>query len=63
MQHLLGHKNIMNTDVYTHYMELEDDEFVSKIAKSAEEASQLVEAGFDYVCTASDGLMVFKKRK
>lgn len=63
VQHLLGHKNIMNTDVYTHYMELEDDEFISKIAKTAEEASQLVEAGFDYVCTASDGLMVFKKRK
>lgn len=59
---VLGHKNIKNTLVYTHLVDFGDDEYVLKIAKTAEETSQLLEAGFEFVCTASDNLMVFKKR-
>jgi integrase len=60
---VLGHKNIKNTLVYTQLINFKADEYISKIAKNAEEASGLIEAGFDYVCTTPDELMVFKKRK
>ena len=60
---VLGHKNIKNTLVYTHLVNFKDDEFISKVARTAEEACKLVEAGFEYVCTTPDGLMIFRKRK
>jgi len=44
-------------------LDFENDEFVSKVAQNAEEAKQLVEGGFDYVCTTPENLMLFKKRK
>ena len=39
------------------------DEYVSQVAKTAEEARQLVETDFEYVYTTPDYLMIFKKRK
>jgi hypothetical protein len=39
-----------------------NDEYASKVAKTVKEASKLVEAGFDYVCTTPENLMLFKKR-
>ena len=63
VKHVLGHKSLQSTLVYTHLIDLKDDEYVSKIAKSADEACHLVEAGFEYVCTASGNLLVFRKRK
>ena len=59
---VLGHKNIRNTLVYTHLVNWESDEFVSKVAKTVKEASDLVEAGFDYVCDV-EGYKLFRKRK
>ena len=59
---LLGHRNIKNTLVYTHLVNFESDEFVSKVAKTVKEAQELVEAGFDYVCDV-EGYKVFRKRK
>jgi hypothetical protein len=59
---LLGHKNIRNTLVYTHLVNFETDEFVCKVAKTVEEASALVESGFDYV-TDVDDLKLFRRRK
>jgi integrase len=59
---LLGHKNIRNTLVYTHLVNWESDEFVSKVAKTVKEAQELVESGFDYVCDV-EGYKVFRKRK
>jgi hypothetical protein len=47
----LDQKNIKNTLVYTHLLNFKNDEFTSKVAKTADEASKLVEAGFEYVCT------------
>ncbi len=60
---LLGHKNIKNTLIYTQLVDFKVDEYVSKVARNAEEACQLVEAGFEYVCTTPENLMIFKKRK
>jgi len=60
---LLGHKNIKNTLIYTQLVNFKDDEFICKAATTSEEAKQLVEAGFDYVCTSPDGVMLFRKRK
>lgn len=59
---MLGHRNIENTLVYTHLVDFHDDEFVRKTARTADEASALVESGFDYV-TAIDGVRLFRKRK
>lgn len=60
---LLGHKNIKNTLIYTQLVDFKDDEFVCKAAITSKEAQQLIEAGFEYVCTATDGVMLFRKRK
>jgi integrase len=60
---LLGHRNIKNTLVYTQLVNFESDEYVCKAARSHEEAAQLVEGGFEYVCTTPEGVMLFRKRK
>ena len=62
---VLGHKNIKNTLIYTHLAKnigVEEDEYISKVAKTVEEVRSLVEAGFEYVCEI-DGFKVFRKRK
>jgi hypothetical protein len=60
---VLGHKNIKNTLVYIQLIEFKGDEYVSKVATNAEEALQLIEAGFEYICTSPEDLMLFRKRK
>jgi integrase len=60
---LLGHRNIHNTLVYTQLVDFKSDEYVCKAVKTSSEASMLVEAGFEYVCTTPDGVMLFRKRK
>jgi integrase len=59
---LLGHKNIRNTLVYTHLVNFEGDEYVCKVARTVEEAKNLIEEGFDYV-TELDSMRLFRKRK
>jgi integrase len=60
---ILGHKSIMNTLKYTQLVDFENDEFTSKATGDTEEARQLVEAGFEYVCTTPGETMLFRKRK
>jgi len=59
---ILGHKNIKNTMIYTQLVNFEADEFVCKAARNVEEASKLIEGGFEYVCDI-DGVKLFRKRK
>jgi integrase len=59
---VLGHKNIKNTLRYTQLVNFKEDDFVCKAAKTVQEASQLIEAGFEYVCEV-DGVKLFRKRK
>jgi len=59
---ILGHKNIKNTLVYTHLVDFNDEEFVSKVAWTLEEACRLIDSGFEYVCEMENA-KIFRKRK
>jgi len=59
---LLDHKNIKNTLIYTQLQNFQDDDYVCKAAMTVAEASQLIEAGFEYV-TEMENVKLFRKRK
>ena len=59
---LLGHKNIKNTLIYTQLITFQDDDYICKTAKTLTEATQLIEAGFEYI-TEMDNIKLFRKRK
>jgi len=58
----LGHRSISSTMKYTHLIQFKEDDYVCKVAKTVKQASDLVEAGFDYVCDV-EGYKLFRKRK
>lgn len=58
----LGYKNIMNTLIYTHLVDFKNEEYVSRVAWTLEEACKLIEAGFEYICDV-DKAKLFRKRK
>ena len=58
----MTHRNIRNTLVYTHLVGFESDDFISKVATSQEEVTELIEGGFEFVLQ-KDGLAYFRKRK
>jgi integrase len=62
VQQLLGHRSISNTLRYVRLIDFPEDEFVSKVATSRKEISELIEAGFEFVLQ-KDGLAYFRKRK
>ena len=57
---MLGHRNIKNTLLYTQLVKTQTkDEYVCRVAKTAEQAAKLIEAGFGEI----DGVKLFRKRK
>ena len=61
---LLGHKSVKNTEIYTHLIDCgENDDYDSQVAQTTEEARKFIEVGFDFVCLAPDGFMIFRRRK
>jgi integrase len=62
VKQVLGHKSIQNTLLYTQLISFRKDGFHSATAKTVQEAQQLVEAGFEYVCEFND-VKLFRKRK
>jgi integrase len=62
VKQILGHKRIENTLIYTHLVQFENDDYVCKTAKNLQEATSLIEAGFEYI-TEMDGVKLFRKRK
>jgi hypothetical protein len=62
---LLGHKNIKNTLLYVQLAEelfKEEQDYISKVAKTEIEICSLIDAGFEYVCEF-EGHKIFKKKK
>jgi integrase len=60
---ILGHRDLRTTLRYVQLLgNLESDDWVCKVAKTVDECSQLIEAGFEYV-TEIDGSKLFRKRK
>ncbi|MGD6852424.1 MAG: tyrosine-type recombinase/integrase [Candidatus Bathyarchaeia archaeon] len=59
---LLGHRSIRNTLVYTQLIDFRDDDYVARVAHSEQEACQLIESGFEFVCDFN-GNKIFRKRK
>lgn len=64
VQQTLGHKNIKNTMLYIQLASVEESEsqFICKVAKEPKEIQDLIEQGFQFVCS-QDGLTYFKKLK
>lgn len=65
VQEKLGHRNINSTMVYTHLVEFDEDSqnYYHAIARDEKEAGDLIDHGFQYVCTTPQGIMMFRKRK
>jgi hypothetical protein len=40
-----------------------DEEFTVKAAKNEKDATPLIEAGYQYIATTPEGIMLFRKRK
>lgn len=65
VQRLLGHKSILNTMIYVNLEQAifeESDDYIVKTASNIDEASKLLEVGFEYV-TDMEGMKLFRKRK
>jgi integrase len=65
VQEKLGHRNINSTMVYTHLVEFDEDSqnYYHSVARDEKEAGDLIDKGFQYVCTTPQGIMMFRKRK
>jgi len=59
----MGHSKIETTMTYTKLIALPtDEEYVCRAAETVEEAKELIEAGFEYVCDINN-IKLFRKRK
>ena len=65
VQEKLGHRNINSTMVYTHLVEFDEESqnYYHATAKDEKDAGELIDKGFNYVCTTPQGIMMFRKRK
>jgi len=60
---LCRRRNIKNTLIYMQLVKFEnEDDFVCKSAETVEEAKEIIERGFEYVCAFEDAKL-FRKRK
>ena len=58
----LGHRSIVSTILYTHLVDFEGDEYITKRTNNIDEAEELLKSGFDYI-TDMEGYKLFRKRK
>lgn len=62
VKEVLGHKSLNNTMLYTQLIGFKDDEWTARIAHTEEEACQLIESSYEYVCDFGSNKL-FRKRK
>jgi len=60
---MLGPRDIKTTLIYTQLVNFEVDDYHSATAKTTKKAEQLTQAGFEYLCTTPQNVMLFRKRK
>jgi integrase len=64
VKHLLGHKQLKKTEIYTQLINFESDEWHVAHAKDLDEESKLIRAGFEYVRYSDrDEVAIYRKRK
>ncbi len=64
VKQLLGHRKLENTEIYTHLISFESDEWHVAHAKNLDEEDKLLEAGFEYVrFSDADRVAIYRKRK
>ncbi len=59
---VLGHMNINATIIYPHLIDVRSNEYHIRVAKTIDEAKELLEVGFENV-TDMDDIKLFRKRK
>ena len=64
VKQILGHKKLENTELYTHLINFESDEWHVAHARDIDEESKLLEAGYEYVrYSDKDCVAIYRKRK
>jgi len=64
VKHLLGHEQIKNTEVYTHLINFERDDYYVVFAKTLKDEKELIVAGFEFVrYSEKDEIAIYRKRK
>jgi integrase len=60
----LGHRSILSTEIYTHLLNFESDEYHVKRASTREEENSLIEAGFEFIrYDTTHNEAIYRKRK
>ena len=60
----LGHRHVASTEIYTHLINFESDEFYVKRASTKEEEDSLIEAGFEFIrYDSTHDEAIYRKRK
>jgi hypothetical protein len=59
---MLGHKSLRYVLIYTQLVDVKDDGYTCRTARTIQEATKLIEGGFEYV-TEMEGVKLFRKRK
>lgn len=58
----LGHRDLRSTLRYVQLIDFGRDEYIAKAAKTVQEATALLEQGFEYI-TTMEGIQLYRKRK
>ena len=64
VKYMLGHKRLENTEIYTHLIEFENNDYHVAHAKTIEEEDKLIESGFEFIRHDQNSqITIYRKRK